>query len=239
MQTAADPLAHLNLHEHSLHRGAFRSGDVRPLCAVCGELAETAAGCLRCAAPLCSVHGAAAGTERCLGCEQSFELLHRDRRDNPVSRGLLALSFVVGPLAVALVAHLGSEGLFDPYWTLLAAALAAAMPLGIGVYRQRRLRPRFLQERPFARRLELPDVVLDEPTAAPPPSPLAITGFALSVFFFLPLMPIAGVVVGAYALRDVRRDPTLAGRGLAIAGIAIGSIGTLLHLLYLGLLCLA
>jgi hypothetical protein len=52
---------------------------------------------------------------------------------------------------------------------------------------------------------------------------LAITSFVLSIICCSPL----GVILGSVALSQINKDPSQTGRGLAIAAIILGSIGTI------------
>ncbi len=58
---------------------------------------------------------------------------------------------------------------------------------------------------------------------------LAIIAFVLSVLFFIPLLPLAGVVVGIFGLVRISKNAALKGKGLAIAAIVIGALFTLLQ----------
>ncbi len=71
----------------------YRQGEIRPLCLVCGEIAD--GGCLRCGRPLCEEHEHGE-TDRCPRCERSFL-----RRVNfGVTSLSLAAQLTVGPLYV-------------------------------------------------------------------------------------------------------------------------------------------
>ncbi|MGA2866392.1 MAG: DUF4190 domain-containing protein [Verrucomicrobiota bacterium] len=69
-----------------------------------------------------------------------------------------------------------------------------------------------------------------------PAAPLAIWSFALSVASLVigPLGFIPGIICGHLAKRAMRRDPGLAGRGLATAGLAVGYTFLLLFLAVAG-----
>lgn len=80
----------------------------------------------------------------------------------------------------------------------------------------------------------MPAKTLRKPTAALKPRALKRNAFALAslvlgIFSFLNLAgfekPLLAIAFGLLALRELARDPTQRGRGLAIAGIALGAIG--------------
>lgn len=52
---------------------------------------------------------------------------------------------------------------------------------------------------------------------------MSITAFVLSLLFFIPLVPIAGFILGIIATIKAKDDPN-ALKGLAIAAIVIGAI---------------
>jgi Domain of unknown function (DUF4190) len=60
----------------------------------------------------------------------------------------------------------------------------------------------------------------------------AVVSLVLSTIFgVLPLIPsAAAIVIGLAARREIRRDRTLAGDGVAQAGVILGVVGTLLWL---------
>ena len=68
--------------------------------------------------------------------------------------------------------------------------------------------------------------------------PLAVTALVLALIFFVPLVPLAGAVLGAWALRvlPARRR---AGYGLAVAAAVLGAVITVLQALIAGLYVLA
>ena len=52
--------------------------------------------------------------------------------------------------------------------------------------------------------------------------------------FFTPLIAsIAAIVTGILSLRKIKKNPVLEGKGLAIAGIAIGTLQLVIMILYL------
>jgi hypothetical protein len=58
-------------------------------------------------------------------------------------------------------------------------------------------------------------------------SKTALTGFIISLFFCIPVLPsLTGTVLGFVGIRKTS-DPLLAGRGLAIAALVIGIVGLL------------
>ena len=62
----------------------------------------------------------------------------------------------------------------------------------------------------------------------PPPRrthPLSIISFICSLLWLFWLGSIVGVITGHVARRDIRRDPSASGDGLAIAGLVLGYIG--------------
>lgn len=62
----------------------------------------------------------------------------------------------------------------------------------------------------------------------PPPRrthPLSIISFIFSLLWLFWLGSIVGVITGHIARRDLRRDPSASGDGLAIAGLVLGYIG--------------
>lgn len=73
----------------------------------------------------------------------------------------------------------------------------------------------------------------------PRTSPMAIASLILGVtglsgvLFCLPalLLSISAVVTGHLSQRELRRDPALTGRGMMIAGLVLGYLGSILVLL--------
>jgi uncharacterized protein DUF4190 len=61
-----------------------------------------------------------------------------------------------------------------------------------------------------------------------------VASLILSLLWMFWLGSVLAVVFGHIALGEIRRDPSLRGRGLAIAGLVIGYVG--LALLLLGIL---
>lgn len=79
---------------------------------------------------------------------------------------------------------------------------------------------------------------------SPATDPLAIASLALSVVaallccipcigYISPVLFIAGIVCGALAITRINKDPMLTGKGLAIAGIAVGGVFLILWVLML------
>lgn len=71
---------------------------------------------------------------------------------------------------------------------------------------------------------------------------MAITGFVLGILSVLcmPLVGVLGVVFGLLGLREIRRGGgAVGGRGLSIAGVVLGSIGTLVTAAAVGLVVYA
>jgi hypothetical protein len=102
--------------------GAYRRGEVRPLCSVCGELAH--GGCLRCSEPRCAAHGLP-DQRRCDACEAAFD--RRTRRW--ASAATLGLQLLVAlPYLVV-----GRPSVDSKRWLERV---------------RRKARPRFLHERP-------------------------------------------------------------------------------------------
>ena len=63
-------------------------------------------------------------------------------------------------------------------------------------------------------------------------NPMAITGFVLS-FFISPL----GIIFSAIGLSQISKDSRQGGKGLAIAGLILGILGTIFYIfLYIGVL---
>ena len=58
---------------------------------------------------------------------------------------------------------------------------------------------------------------------------LSITAFVFSLFFFIPFVPIVGLVLGIIATRKEKQPGDL--KELAIAAIILGAFGTLLSLI--------
>jgi branched-subunit amino acid transport protein len=58
---------------------------------------------------------------------------------------------------------------------------------------------------------------------------LTITAFVLSLLFFVPLVPIMGLILGVIAIRKAKDDPEIS-KGLAIAAIVLGAIFGLIQL---------
>lgn len=67
-----------------------------------------------------------------------------------------------------------------------------------------------------------------------PQSGLAIgAGYCGLIGLLVPLVGPVGLILGLYALRDLRQHPEKRGRGRAITGIVLGSLGTMLWLLWI------
>lgn len=66
----------------------------------------------------------------------------------------------------------------------------------------------------------------------------AIAALVLGIagLFILPIvLSTLAIVFGGMSMRDTRQDPSLGGRGLAIAGVVLGVIGLVLGVIVLGL----
>ncbi len=72
----------------------------------------------------------------------------------------------------------------------------------------------------------------DAPAIGRHVSAKAVVSLALSTLFIVvPLIPsAAAVIVGTSARREIRRDRSLTGEGLAQAGVILGVVGTLVWL---------
>ena len=82
------------------------------------------------------------------------------------------------------------------------------------------------------------------PTYPQPPiwgGTIAALVLSISCFFCLgPLGSVPGLVLGIVGLSKCRRDPDLyGGKGMALAAVIIGSVGTLFGLVYLVILLIA
>jgi hypothetical protein len=62
----------------------------------------------------------------------------------------------------------------------------------------------------------------------------AIASGYLGLFSLLPLFGIIAIIVSLHALRTLKRNPDLSGRGRAIFGLVAGSIMTLLYAIPVG-----
>ncbi|MCA9239100.1 MAG: DUF1559 domain-containing protein [Planctomycetales bacterium] len=72
-----------------------------------------------------------------------------------------------------------------------------------------------------------------QPPAGPPrTSGKAVASLVLGIcsFFFSILTGLPAIILGALALGDIKRNPQVEGKGMAIAGITTGSIGTVMLL---------
>lgn len=66
---------------------------------------------------------------------------------------------------------------------------------------------------------------------------LASLGLGLAGLFIAPLIAsTVAIVLGHFARRDVKRDPTLAGAGYALVGIVLGWIGVAIGVVFVILL---
>lgn len=66
-----------------------------------------------------------------------------------------------------------------------------------------------------------------------PQSGLAIgAGYCGLIGLLVPLVGPVGLILGLYALRDLKQHPEKRGRGRAITGIALGGLGTALWLVW-------
>jgi hypothetical protein len=67
-------------------------------------------------------------------------------------------------------------------------------------------------------------------------STMAVLSLVMSCLVLMlgPLGSIPGIVLGHLALGEIRRDGSVEGRGLAIAGLVIGYVGLLLFIAYIG-----
>ncbi len=61
-------------------------------------------------------------------------------------------------------------------------------------------------------------------------SALAITGFVLSLIFFIPAIPFIGAIIGVIALIKLKNNTHLKGKGFAIAAIIVGVIITIIQI---------
>ena len=72
-------------------------------------------------------------------------------------------------------------------------------------------------------------------TSVPPTSGknngMAITGFVLSL---IPCLGLLGIVFSAIGMAQTKKDPSQGGRGLAIAGLIIGIVSTLIYWFWFG-----
>ena len=72
-------------------------------------------------------------------------------------------------------------------------------------------------------------------TSVPPASGknngMAITGFVLSL---IPCLGLLGIVFSAIGMAQTKKDPSQGGRGLAIAGLIIGIVSTLIYWFWFG-----
>jgi hypothetical protein len=73
-------------------------------------------------------------------------------------------------------------------------------------------------------------------TGAPPNNTLAVwalgTGIASMACCFMPLLSIAGIVLGAVAHSQINQNPNQAGRGMATTGIVLGCISLFLAVVF-------
>jgi len=208
----------------------YRNASVRPICTVCKDTAEDAA-CPRCKAPLCHEHALAPG-ERCSACEELFELAADERKRDPLRGWQVLLCYGVGAGVAGLAASVVNDHItwssFEAYalFVLAVSTLAALLPLFAIHYRRRRLRPLFLSERPEHKRLRVK--IRCEPTPAPrrPWDDLSIGSILSSAFFFIPLMPLIGGILGLVVLGTRKRRRERRGVKAAIwmmpVGIAFG-----------------
>ena len=70
---------------------------------------------------------------------------------------------------------------------------------------------------------------------------IAALVLSISCFFCLgPLGSVPGLVLGLVGLSKCRRDPDLyGGKGMAIAAVVVGSVGTLIWTIYLAIVLVA
>lgn len=59
----------------------------------------------------------------------------------------------------------------------------------------------------------------------PGPSGLAIASLVLGIIWLFWLGSILAVIFGHIALSNIKKDPSISGRGMAIAGVCLGWIG--------------
>jgi hypothetical protein len=219
--------------------GAFRSAAVRPLCAACGEAAESAA-CARCGAPLCAAH-APGIARRCDACEESYLALRLDRQRHPLPAAALVLSYLAAGAVVGVAGHVLAEAGVHA-WALAVAAISGFAPLYVAGYRRGVLRARFLAERPGSPRLRLSratERALARDASRPRQrwDELSIAAFTIAcVGFYLPLVPLMSAILGGWAVRTWPRRGGKRGRELAIAALVLGLIFFTVHLLLLALL---
>lgn len=210
----------------SVAGGAYRSASVEHLCSSCGDVTSGRT-CARCDAPLCDLH-LPASSQHCASCEEVYELLEDHQKKNPLRLPQVYLSYALGCGLVLLAGavlrlRLGTTG--TELFLLGVAAIACLAPLGVVMYRRWRLRPQFLSERSTGRRMALP--VAAEPSPHSPPWPphhiiyseLAVTGLALSLLFFIPLMPLVGAILGVVSLTGPAAHVR---RRLAVSSIIVG-----------------
>lgn len=213
---------------------AYRAGDVRALCVVCGEVAPLIS-CPRCHAPLCEQHQIE-GEARCASCEEALHAFAHDRRVNPLSGWMFLASLLLSSMAIFATMVLVERELLDPWWFLVTGLVGGFAPLFIGIYRRRRVRPVFLRERPGHRRLELSSdpAALEPVEPTKPPDRVAVAGMVCSLLFLFPGLSLIGVGLSTYALVRQKRFE-VAGRGYAIAGLTVGVCVSAVWLLaYLG-----
>jgi hypothetical protein len=76
---------------------------------------------------------------------------------------------------------------------------------------------------------------LAQTTTAPTPrtNGMAITALVLSIISFLPLLAICSIpaiILGVIALNQIKKEPAVTGKGMALAGLICGSITMVLWL---------
>jgi len=65
---------------------------------------------------------------------------------------------------------------------------------------------------------------------------LPIIALVFSVLFFMPFFSLIGLILGIISLRNISRNPSLSGKGIAIAAVVIGGLTITLIILFIGLI---
>ncbi|MCA9665325.1 MAG: hypothetical protein KC503_07045 [Myxococcales bacterium] len=208
-----------------VHAGhdAYRGASIRPLCGVCNHTTTDGIACPRCSTPLCTEHATTAG-ERCGACEATYTRLLDDRRADPLPTWTLPLIYVASSVGAALLVPLVAAATRSVALASLSGLAVACLPLAVGWFRKRRLRPRFLRETPSSRSLQVNHVPLPaEPKPKLPISVWGVASFVTSLVFFIPLLPLAAIVFGGLSVRDQGlRDTTLGRTGLIVGIVMLG-----------------